>query len=118
MKIDEYNSFDEYYENNRLSKDTIIDYKKIEELIIDDYNYNLILIFLIKNNKIPISFYVTLSVEKRLSNHTSLLSVRFNKLIHAEEMFNKYKKIFKDKNEIFLYEEIKKDVEKNEWDLY
>lgn len=118
LEIDDCSSFDEYYENKRINKNLYIDYHDTFELDVEDYSYDLILIYLTKKDLSPISYYVTISVEKCLSNHTTLLSLRFDDLCEAQEMYLKYKKILQEKNDVLLLRKIEKDFKKNEWDLY
>ena len=116
--IDRCSSFDDYSETKRLTKGLILDYNQTSEYEIGDYNYDLILVYLTNKNEKPISYYLFVNVEKKFTNHTSLLSLRFSKLSEAEKKYFKYQKLFDKKSTNLLLEEIKKDMLKNEWDLY
>ena len=119
LEISDCNSFDEFYETKRRSnKDSIIDYIKTFTCNIDEYNYTLILTQIIKEDKTPISYYIFISVEKKLKEHKSLLSLRYEDLKDAKKVFSKYQSLFESKNNKLLLEEVSKDIEYNEWDLY
>lgn len=118
LEIDDCSSFDEYYESMRVNKNLIIDYHDILEYDFDEYHYTLILIYLNKKEEKPISYYVSISVEKDLSNHRTLLSLRFDNLEEARKEFLKYKEVFEKKDDVLLLKKIKEKVQSNEWDLY
>lgn len=117
LEIDDCTSFDDYYESMRLSKNLILDYHDIFEYYYNEYHYTLILIYLMKDNN-PISYYVTISVEKELKNHASLLSLRYESMEKAKKTFFRYKAFFKKNDDVLLLKEINKEIKNNEWDLY
>lgn len=118
LEIDNCSSFDEYSELKRANKKYIIDYHEISEYDFKNYHYSLILIYLTKKDEMPISYYVSISVEKNLKDHISLLSLRYEDLEKAKSMYFKYKEVFKKNNDVLILKMLEKDMKNNEWDLY
>ena len=112
-------TFNEFYESKRItSKDLIIDYYKTFDIDIDMDNYSLIALFITKEDKVPISHYIFLNHEKNHRDFESLLSLRFEEKQDADETFMKYRKILKQNDNNLILNEVSKDIDKNEWDLY
>lgn len=118
LEIDNCSSFDEYSELKRADKKLIIDYHEISEYSFNEYKYNLILIYLLRKDTTPISYYIYISVEKNFKYHTSLLSLRYEDLDKAKKMYLKYKEVFEKNNDVLVLKMLEENIKNNEWDLF